>query len=81
MSEVVSARDLVPEAYDEGSEEEEEVENREDIVDDLEYDLFNLSASNYHTVRLDKGTSLEELLVERTERAAQLIMKKYVVYQ
>ncbi|KAJ1434065.1 ribosome biogenesis regulatory protein-domain-containing protein [Ochromonadaceae sp. CCMP2298] len=60
MSKAVSAKDLVPEAYDEGSEEE----NREDVTDDFDYDPFNLAASNYHTVLITKKTHLEQKLVE-----------------
>jgi hypothetical protein len=73
MSKAVSAKDLVPEAYDEGSEEE----NREDVTDDFDYDPFNLAASNYHTVLITKKTHLEQKLVELAVRGAHHIMKRY----
>jgi len=58
------------------------IRSREDIVDDLDYDVFNLLASSYHTVHVTDPTSeegennLEIVLRDQTQRAAQLLMKK-----
>ena len=52
--------------------------NAEDVVDDLEYDVFNLVACDNHALNLtEDGEDLEELLLSSTTRAAQLLMKRY----
>jgi hypothetical protein len=49
----------------------------EDKVDDLNYDLYNLAAQNAHTLRSeDNKDKLEKVLVENTQRALQLLIKK-----
>lgn len=58
------------------SEDEEGNENSEDVVDDLEYDVYNLLASNYHAVRILPGENKEQVLQDNAQRAAQLLMKK-----
>lgn len=83
MSKVaVSARDLLPGTFKNDSDEEEsssmeeENENTEDVVDDLQYDVFNLLACNYHTIRILEEDDKEEVLQQQAQRAAQLLMKK-----
>ena len=94
---VVSARDLLPEAFkkatnyettgsighedDDNSADESDEEDvafpKEDVVDDLQYDLFNLLACNYHEVRVfDDAQSREEGLLDMTQRATQLVIKR-----
>lgn len=52
--------------------------NKEDVVDDLKYDIFNLVACNHHSIRLDNDIkeSLEDAIVHHTQRAVQLLFKK-----
>jgi hypothetical protein len=52
--------------------------NKEDVVDDLKYDIFNLVACNHHSIRLDNDSkeSLEDAIVHHTQRAVQLLFKK-----
>jgi hypothetical protein len=82
MQKVVTARSLLPKTFAEESDEEhssgddEEIENREDVVDDLEYDVYNLLACNYHAVRVMDGEDKEEVLKSHFQRSAQLLMKK-----
>lgn len=84
MTKVVSARDLIPNLYndesnsenDSSDDENEAVKNREDLVDDLHYDVRNLMACNYHPVRFLEGQDKESVLVQTAQRAAQLLMKK-----
>lgn len=80
---VISAKDLLPETFNDGSDEEDQysvdsegVENREDVVDDLEYDVYNLLACNYHAVRVLDNEDKEEVLKSQFTRSAQLLMKK-----
>ena len=75
---------------EEGEEEEDEGEeeapsssssgggHREDVVDDLSYDIYNLVAFNYHPVRLPSGggAAREEALTEVATRATQLLVKR-----
>lgn len=50
---------------------------REDIVDDLKYDLYNLTAYDYHGLRLpDDSKQKETVLKEKTARALQLLIKR-----
>ena len=72
---VISAKDLLPETFNDGS-DEEDLENREDVVDDLEYDVYNLLACNYHAVRVLDNEDKEEVLKSQFTRSAQLLMKK-----
>lgn len=81
------------EEYDEdGPEVDEEDDNamqiersrREDIVDDLHYDPYNLLVCNYHPLNVDPSMEtnrivndkFEKLVVEQTTRAAQLLYQK-----
>ena len=50
----------------------------EDVVDDLTYDVFNLTASNFHTIRFTSNDTFhkETVLFEGAKRAAQLLIKK-----
>ncbi len=69
---------------DNGSEvEETQSIDREDVVDDLRYDPFNLAACSFHPLRwkesskLSKENSqLEETLLQESTRVAQLLYKK-----
>lgn len=49
----------------------------EDIVDDLEYDVYNLVACNHHAIQLSGDNEIkEETLKKHTQRATQLLIKK-----
>ena len=79
----VSAKDLLPKTFGGESDEEdnssmeyEENGNTEDIVDDLEYDVYNLLACNYHAIRVPEKEDKEEVFNAHFQRAAQLLMKK-----
>jgi hypothetical protein len=74
MAEVLSAKDIIPNLYDDSV-----VESSEDVVDDLSYDVYNLAAFNYHTLRIPAGVEQREsTLLEATERATQLLIKRSV---
>jgi len=63
---------------DEENEEVEVVtERQEDVVDDLSYDLFNLTASCYHPLRWSSENDREETIRNAATRAAQLLFKRY----
>lgn len=53
--------------------------DHEDVVDDLNYDLFNLLASNTHPLVWKKSSKREEVLLEEATRAAQLLYNKYLI--
>jgi hypothetical protein len=87
-SKPVSARSIIPNLYNDevvsGSSDDEDEENdivqkREDLVDDLHYDVYNLLACNYHPIRFLDGQDKEAVLAETARRAAQLLMKKLVL--
>jgi hypothetical protein len=50
--------------------------NNEDVVDDLSYDLYNLSATNYHPIEWKKDSKRESNIMKATLRAAQLLYNK-----
>lgn len=83
-SNVVSARDILPNLYDDendgesGDESDVEVRNKEDIVDDLHYDVHNLLACNYHPIRILSGQDKEDVLKSAAQRAAQLLLKRLI---
>lgn len=68
----------------ESEQEEEEVPQHtevvasrtEDVVDDLNYDGYNLTASSYHPLRWSSDSKREKVILEATSRAAQLLFKK-----
>jgi regulator of ribosome biosynthesis len=70
MEGVVGAEDIVNDLYDEDD------SDQEDVVDDLNYDLFNLVARNYHSIPVSSGDDLESVLREHVTRATQLLVKK-----
>ena len=72
MDTVVVAEDIVSDLYEDESEVEE---SHEDVVDDLNYDVFNLVSRNYHPVQTG-GSNFEDVLLENTTRSAQLLIKK-----
>jgi len=67
---VVGAEDIVNDLYDEDD------SDQEDVVDDLNYELFNLVAKNYHSIPVSNGDNLENVLREHATRATQLLVKK-----
>lgn len=82
-------KDMDGEEEEEDDEEEEEDEEqdddeddesgtgREDVVDDLKYDLYNLTAFDYHGLRLPEGSEKREAaLREKATRATQLLVKR-----
>jgi hypothetical protein len=72
MTAVVSARDILPSLYDDEN-------GREDVVDDLKYDLRNLTACNYHEIRsTDDDEEREDMIFEAATRATQLLVKRLV---
>jgi hypothetical protein len=78
----VSAKDILPETFGDSEEEtssveNDDVENTEDVVDDLQYDVHNLLACNYHAIRVMDNEDKEEVLKSHFQRAAQLLMKRY----
>lgn len=77
---VVSAKDILPKTFGDSDDEEStgsrEIENNEDVVDDLGYDVHNLLACNYHAIRIGNNEDKEEVLKSHFKRAAQLLMKK-----
>lgn len=74
--EVLLAKDIAPEAFDD-SESYSDDENRvEDMVDDLEYDVFNLTAVNSHPFAAVNDESREEMIIDATARATRLLVKK-----
>jgi archaellum component FlaD/FlaE len=68
------------------NEQTEEINNRREVVvDDLFYDPYNLTTCNYHSLKFDPSmeiknnepnANLENLFVEQTTRAAQLLYSK-----
>lgn len=75
---IISAKDIVPGAFkNEMDDDISDVdENREDVVDDLSYDVFNLLACNYHAIRITNTDDREQILQSQAQRVAQLLMKK-----
>lgn len=77
MSATVLATDILPSLYDNEEELDETRESHEDVVDDLNYDLYNLVAFNYHSVRLvGDDEEKEEVILEAATRATQLLVKR-----
>ena len=75
MKGTVSASDLVPEVYQDGSSDEEF--DTEDHVDDLTYDVFNLVACDNHPLNIDESSgNLEEAILSSTARATQLLVNR-----
>ena len=77
----VKAADLVPEAYDEGSDSDAESEDseqrQEDVVDDLKYDVRNMTAYNYSALLLpSKEHEKEAFIKDEATRATQLIINR-----
>jgi hypothetical protein len=50
----------------------------EDIVDDLVYDIYNLTGCNYHPLRIQSSTEneQEQIFSDETKRVTQLIYKR-----
>ena len=79
---MLRASEIAPEAYSDDEESEyaegEGDSDVEDVVDDLTYDVYNLTATNSHTVRFFSDDTLERerVLFAATSRAAQLLVKQ-----
>lgn len=74
----VLATDILPSLYDNNDDLEGTRESHEDVVDDLSYDIFNLAAFNYHSIRLQGDLDeREEMLQEAATRATQLLIKRF----
>ena len=77
MSATVLATDILSNLYDNDDDLKGTGESREDVVDDLNYDIFNLVAFNYHPVRfLGSEEDREDELLEAATRATQLLIKR-----
>jgi hypothetical protein len=77
MSATVLATDILSNLYDNDDDLKGNGESREDVVDDLNYDIFNLVAFNYHPVRfLGSEEDREDELLEAATRATQLLVKR-----
>ncbi|RYH31826.1 hypothetical protein EON65_01835 [archaeon] len=50
----------------------------EDIVDDLTYDLFNLTACSYHPLIWNSDEDKEQTILALANRASQLLFQRYV---
>jgi Ribosome biogenesis regulatory protein (RRS1) len=48
----------------------------EDVVDDLVFDVRNLTASNYHAVRVGNKKDIERILMDHTQRSVQLLINR-----
>lgn len=92
MSKVISAKDLVPNLYDDDEVEDEADDGQsdssgidrasslhEDIVDDLTYDVRNLTACNYHPIFFDENgheESKEQVFIDIATRSTQLLLRR-----
>lgn len=77
MTSTVLATDILPSLYDNEEDYDETRESHEDVVDDLNYDLYNLVAFNYHSVRLiGDDEEKEDTILEAATRATQLLVKR-----
>ena len=82
MSAVVSATDILPTLYDNDEDLDGTRESHEDVVDDLNYDIYNLVAFNYHPVRIvGDDEEKEEAIMEAATRATQLLVKRLGMLQ
>ena len=80
MTSTVLATDILPSLYDNEEDFDETRESHEDVVDDLNYDLYNLVAFNYHSVRLiGDDEEKEDTILEAATRATQLLVKRLEV--
>ena len=62
---------------DDGEDDDESETGHEDVVDDLKYDLYNLTAFDYHSLRLSENADRREAaLKEKTLRATQLLVRR-----
>lgn len=77
MSATVLATDILPSLYDNDEDLNGTRESHEDVMDDLNYDVYNLAAFNYHSVRITgEGEEREEALLDASIRATQLLVKR-----
>jgi hypothetical protein len=78
----VPASEIIASKYGESEEDfsdDEENEPVEDVVDDLVYDAYNLVACNYHPLRFVDEDEREKVILEETDRAVSLLLKKLVL--
>jgi hypothetical protein len=71
---VVAADSVVPGLYAAAAEDFAD-EAMEDVVDDLEYDVFNLVACDDHALNLGAG-GVDSAVLDGATRATQLIVNK-----
>ena len=77
MSATVLATDILPSLYDNDEDLNGTRESHEDVMDDLNYDIYNLAAFNYHSVRITgEGEEREEAILNASIRATQLLVKR-----
>jgi hypothetical protein len=74
MERPIGARDIVANLYDDDVEDMEE--SHEDVVDDLNYDVYNMVARNYHPILFDSNDDIEAVLQENFTRATQLLITR-----
>ena len=70
---VAKATDIIPNLY-----EDDDAINHEDIVDDLTYDVYNLTACNYHPLRILTDKQKERVLLDSSRRSCQLLIKRFL---
>ena len=79
MSTTVLATDILPSLYD-NDDDMDTRESHEDVVDDLNYDIYNLAAFNYHPIKIPaEEDEREEAILEAATRATQLLIKRCVI--
>jgi hypothetical protein len=76
MEVVLPATSIIPNLYNE--QVDDDTVGREDIVDDLTYDVFNLTACNYHPVRLLNPDDKENEICSIVQRSTQLLLKRFI---
>lgn len=71
---LLSATDIIPDLYNDDN--AEEYENKEDKVDDLTYDVFNLFCGDYSTLKCENDDEKEAVIHSVATRATQLLIRK-----
>ena len=72
----IGAEDIVSNLYDDEDSNGDIMESQEDVVDDLNYDVYNLVTRNYHNIQVNDVNNIEQVLLEHVTRATQLLVKK-----
>jgi hypothetical protein len=77
MSKSILATDILPSLYNNEEDLGDQRESHEDVVDDLNYDVYNLVAFNYHPVRFTGNEDeKEDAILDAATRATQLLIKR-----